>query len=108
MTKFFKKEFGKLTTIGLGDSLNDLPMLKVVDIPILVQKPNKTWEPKIKVKNLIKINAIGPRGWANAIKNMSSKNKKSAKNTQFIWSRIRITTLCGFSQRKIIFTLILS
>ena len=68
LIKFFKKEFTKTQTIGLGDSLNDLPMLKAVDIPILVQKPDKTFESKIKVKNLIKINAIGPQGWAKAIK----------------------------------------
>ncbi len=68
LLKIFKKEFGRITTIGLGDSLNDLPMLEVVDIPILVQKPNKKWESKIKVKNLIKINAIGPHGWVKAIK----------------------------------------
>ena len=68
LTKLFKKENKKIKIIGLGDSLNDLPMLKAVDIPILVQKPDKTFEPKIKARNLIKINAIGPQGWANAIK----------------------------------------
>ena len=68
LTKFFKKEFNETQTIGLGDSLNDLGMLKAVDVPVLVQKPSRIWDPKIKVKNLIKIKKIGPQGWVNALK----------------------------------------
>jgi mannosyl-3-phosphoglycerate phosphatase len=69
LTKFFEKEYKnkEICTIGLGDSLNDLPMLKTVDIPILVQKPSGIWEPKIKIKKMIKIKGIGPFGWTKAL-----------------------------------------
>lgn len=68
LTKFFEKEFGEIRAIGLGDGLNDLPMLKTVDISILVQKPSKIWEPKIKIKKMIKIKGVGPFGWTKALK----------------------------------------
>ena len=60
---------GKIKTIGLGDSQNDLSLLKKVDLPILVQKPPGIWDPNIKgVSGLIKIKKIGPQGWVEAIK----------------------------------------
>lgn len=47
---------------GVGDSINDLPMLSAVDRPFLVQKPNGHWE-TISVPGLEKINGAGPEGW---------------------------------------------
>jgi len=38
LLNLYQKMWGETKTIGLGDSLNDLPMLSVVDIPVLVQK----------------------------------------------------------------------
>jgi len=69
LSSLFKKKGDKIRTIGLGDSQNDLSLLKKVDLPILVQKPPGVWDPNIKeVSGLIKIKKIGPRGWAEAIK----------------------------------------
>jgi predicted mannosyl-3-phosphoglycerate phosphatase (HAD superfamily) len=53
--------------IGLGDSENDLPMLKLMDIPVLVQKGNRSWC-NIKIKNLVHSTGIGPIGWKNSFK----------------------------------------
>ncbi len=50
------------TTIGIGDSFNDLSMLAEVDRPYLVQKPDKTFA-KIEVQGLRKIEKPGPYGW---------------------------------------------
>ena len=69
LSSLFKKKNDKIKTIGLGDSQNDLSLLKKVDLPILFQKPPGTWDPNIKgVSGLIKIKKIGPQGWAEAIK----------------------------------------
>jgi mannosyl-3-phosphoglycerate phosphatase len=57
-------------TIGIGDSLNDLPMLEAVDIPILVQKPGGGYDSRIKLDNLVFAQGIGPEGWNNAILNL--------------------------------------
>jgi len=52
-----------LTTIGLGDSLNDLPLLTTVDYPILVQKPDRSYDSNIHLPRLIHADGIGPVGW---------------------------------------------
>ena len=51
-----------LTTIGLGDAANDFPMLKCVDIPILIPHPDGTYE-DVDLPNLRKANRPGSRGW---------------------------------------------
>jgi len=53
----------KTTTIGIGDSLNDAPFLKVVDLPFLVQKHDGCWA-EVKANKLTKIRAIGPKGFS--------------------------------------------
>jgi mannosyl-3-phosphoglycerate phosphatase len=68
LSSLFKKEFGKIKTIGLGDSQNDLFMFKAVDFPVLVQKPSGKWSPEIRLKKIIKIKEVGPQGWVKAIK----------------------------------------
>ena len=67
VTGLYREMWDEIETIGLGDSLNDLPMLSTVDIPILVQKRDYTWE-NIDVPNLRKVQGIGPEGWSRAIK----------------------------------------
>lgn len=58
---------GGFLTVGVGDSLNDLPMLAVVDRPILVQKPDGSYDPGIGLPNLTRASGIGPIGWNQAI-----------------------------------------
>jgi mannosyl-3-phosphoglycerate phosphatase len=67
LTDLFKKKYGTVITIGLGDSLNDLPMLKVVDYPILVQKPGGLYEESVQLNSLMKAEGVGPEGWKTAI-----------------------------------------
>jgi len=54
---------GRVKTIGLGDSLNDLPMLREVDLPFLVKKPNGSYDPMVSFNGLKKARGIGPHGW---------------------------------------------
>ena len=67
LTNIYKSEFGDIKTVGIGDSLNDLPMLQTVDIPIIVQKPSGSYEPGIKLSNLVHADGIGPSGWNSSI-----------------------------------------
>ena len=66
LADIFRHEDDELTTIGLGDSLNDLLMLEAVDVPVLVQKPNKTYEPGIKI-DVKRADGVGPNGWNSAL-----------------------------------------
>ena len=55
-----------MITAALGDSQNDLPMLKAVDYPILIRKPDGNDDDTVKLNNLIRTDEIGPLGWNNA------------------------------------------
>jgi mannosyl-3-phosphoglycerate phosphatase len=63
----FEKKYGPIRTIGIGDNLNDLPLLRVVDQPVLVQKESGTYEEGISLPNLMRADGIGPQGWNRAI-----------------------------------------
>jgi mannosyl-3-phosphoglycerate phosphatase len=54
-------------TVALGDSLNDLPMLEVVDYPVLVKKHDGSHDPAVKLDNLIVTRSRGPSGWCEAL-----------------------------------------
>ncbi|MEK6481563.1 HAD-IIB family hydrolase [Catalinimonas sp. 4WD22] len=69
LNKLLELKYGKITTVGLGDSANDLPLLKAVDHPFLVQKPSGKWQ-EIADLYVQKVNAIGPEGWNLAIQSI--------------------------------------
>jgi mannosyl-3-phosphoglycerate phosphatase len=66
LTKIYKRIWRDLKTVGIGDALNDLPMLFKVDMPFLVQKSEGLWE-NIELPHLKKVEGIGPFGWSKAI-----------------------------------------
>jgi len=63
----FKINSGEeLTTIGIGDSENDLPMLEQVDIPVLIPRPGKGYL-DIQLPGVIRAKEPGARGWNDVI-----------------------------------------
>jgi mannosyl-3-phosphoglycerate phosphatase len=66
LSGLYRKLWGKIKTVGLGNGLNDLPMLSHVDIPILVQKRDYSWE-DINLPHLRRVQGVGPEGWSRAI-----------------------------------------
>lgn len=63
----YRKAFGEIVTIGLGDGFNDLPMLKEVDHPVLIPKEDGSYDPRVNISNLIKATKPGPAGWNETI-----------------------------------------
>ncbi len=65
LKRLFRENRGIESFLGLGDSENDLTMLANVDVPILIQKPDGTYDPRIlqKLPHVIKSPAPGPEGW---------------------------------------------
>lgn len=84
LKKIYKSESGDLVTVGIGDSLNDLAMLNTVDIPILVQKPNGTYDPDINLPKLSYAEGIGPTGWNSSILKLFIKFDQETLNTDSI------------------------
>jgi mannosyl-3-phosphoglycerate phosphatase family protein len=72
LTALFKRKRDDLTTVALGDNPNDLPMLERVDIPVIVQKHDGTYEPGIDLPGFLKAGGIGPRGWNKFVEKLLS------------------------------------
>jgi mannosyl-3-phosphoglycerate phosphatase len=66
LTRLFAKQHGSVTTIGLGDSLNDLPLLRVVDIPVFIRSRRP---PSIHFRAIGAhyTRSAGPKGWNEAV-----------------------------------------
>jgi mannosyl-3-phosphoglycerate phosphatase len=65
----YKENWGSVTTIGLGDSLNDLSLLQAVDVPIVVRNPATHTSARLlrKVPLARQTSLPGPRGWNEAV-----------------------------------------
>ena len=57
----------RIETVGIGDSINDAALLAMVDYPILVQKPDGSYDPDIHLPGMIRAPGIGPVGWNEAM-----------------------------------------
>ncbi len=58
-----QREGRTLITVGIGDSLNDLPMLEAVNYPILVRKQDGSYDPDVQFPHLTRAEGVGPVGW---------------------------------------------
>jgi mannosyl-3-phosphoglycerate phosphatase len=59
---FDRKMGEKHLAIGIGDSINDLPMLNNVDIPILIPHPEKGYL-EVSLPGLVRAGEPGSKGW---------------------------------------------
>lgn len=67
LKKWYEGEYGRIVSVGLGDGLNDSPLLRVVDRPVLVRKEDGTYEENISLPGLIRADGVGPEGWNRAV-----------------------------------------
>jgi hydroxypyruvate reductase len=67
LESLYRREYGAVASIGLGDSLNDLPMLRSVDHPVLVRHPDGGFDTRIDLPGLLKTQRPGPAGWNDAV-----------------------------------------
>ncbi len=69
LTEMYSKLYGKRPiTIGIGNHYTDLPMLKAVDIPVIVRNP-EGWI-NVELKGLLKTRGIATDGWIEAVKKL--------------------------------------
>jgi mannosyl-3-phosphoglycerate phosphatase len=77
----YRKKLGDDTIfIGIGDSPNDIPMLKLTDVAILVQKHDGTWtevDNNIIITRVMKVEGIGPAGWEKAFATIIKEAKQT-------------------------------
>ncbi len=66
LKELYLRRFPETKSIGLGDSENDIPMLRNVDIPVLIKKPSGGYA-EFEHENLIRSKLVGPSGWNEVI-----------------------------------------
>jgi mannosyl-3-phosphoglycerate phosphatase len=69
LTSLYRRDFGQITTVGIGDSPNDAPMLSNVTIPAIVKRPCGDHHPDL-VKQFSRARlteGVGPRGWNDVV-----------------------------------------
>lgn len=74
LKELYENEFFSISTIGIGDSLNDLPMLLAIDHSIFLKEKNSSVPEDLSpVQNLTVIDGTGPQTWNEAILNILSE-----------------------------------
>ncbi|MGZ3525011.1 MAG: mannosyl-3-phosphoglycerate phosphatase [Thermodesulfobacteriota bacterium] len=74
LKEFYENQFFSIYTIGIGDSLNDLPMLLKVDRPILLDVGQGVlFESLSSIQNLTVVDGSGPESWSRAILNIMNE-----------------------------------
>ena len=53
--------------MALGDAPNDFDLLREVDHPVLVRRPDSSHAPGLEIPRLITTDGIGPAGWYEAV-----------------------------------------
>lgn len=68
LLEIYRKRFGsKPTTLGLGDSRNDLEMLRMVDLPVRIPNPGSSAPLANEVKWCYPVEQPAPGGWSEAV-----------------------------------------
>jgi len=78
ISDIYRRQCGPIVAVGLGDSLNDLPMLAAADRPVLVQRPDGSHENAIALPGLERAEGIGPVGWNRAVLGLLKEFPKSS------------------------------
>lgn len=63
LMSLYERQYGPVTSIGLGDGYNDLPMLQAVNRPVLVRHEDGSFDARIDIPGLLKTQLPGPAGW---------------------------------------------
>jgi mannosyl-3-phosphoglycerate phosphatase len=68
LKELYENQFFSISTVGIGDSLNDLPMLFATDHPIFLKEKDSPQPEGFSFnKNLTVINGTGPKAWNEVI-----------------------------------------
>lgn len=74
LTRLCQRAYGEVTTIGIGDSPNDAPMLAKVSFPIIVNRPSGAHHPDLVAQfpQARRSKGVGPTGWAETVMRLAS------------------------------------
>lgn len=69
VASLYEKRWGRIRTLGAGDSAMDLPLLEAVDVPLIVAKPGGTYDPALveRLRTPVRSEVPGSEGWSRGI-----------------------------------------
>ncbi len=84
----YLREYGEISCIGLGDSLNDLPLLQAVDRPVLIRHEDGSFDSRIVIDGLMKTQSPGPQGWNEAVLKLLSAGEAGEETSASVLTHI--------------------
>ena len=64
LLRLYRREYGRaIQTIGVGDSRNDLDLLRIVDLPVVIPNPHTDARLREEIPTARRAIAPGPVGW---------------------------------------------
>lgn len=84
LKSLYRREYGAVASIGLGDGLNDLPMLQSVDCPVLVRHADGGFDARIDLPGLLKTQQPGTAGWNDAVLHLLAEGAVHATARQVL------------------------
>ena len=78
LAELFRRNDPDVATVAIGDSGNDLPMLRAVDRAFVVQRPDGRFDPTIPESDAERVQGIGPHGWRMAVERLFAAGKAVA------------------------------
>lgn len=93
LISLYEKQSGTITSIGLGDSLNDLPMLQAVDYPVLTMHKDGSFDERINITGLIRTKLAGPAGWNEALLQLLSNEYPESNASALVGKYKNLVTI---------------
>ena len=83
MIELFRQLYGEIQSVGLGDSGNDGDFLAVVDVAVIVARPDGSHDADVlgRVPGARRQKAIGPEGWNEAVQEILEESMAAASET---------------------------
>lgn len=91
----YEHEYGDISSIGLGDSLNDLPLLQAVDRPVLIRHQDGSYDSRIDMAGLVKTQHPGPQGWNETVLSLLTVGNAGEETPPSILSSIFCAALAA-------------
>lgn len=77
----YRKQYGAVCSIGLGDAYNDLPLLRAVDTPVLVMHQNGDYDSRVDSTRALKTRLPGPAGWSDSLLQLLAAGQSAPRPT---------------------------
>jgi len=82
LLSMYQQQYGEVSSIGLGDSLNDLPMLQAVNQAVLVRHEDGSFDHRIALPRLLRTVLPGPAGWNESVLQWLAKQDDAQADRQ--------------------------